>query len=105
LDRDPYFLTEEQVLRLHAKQIEEFGGEGGVLNNGLVSSAVAAPQNLWLYTNCSVFNLAASYAFHVAKNHGFNEGNKRTGAACAVVFLRVNGWIITRVGYGRRKNE
>ena len=83
-------------MHLHAKQIDEFGGEGGLLDEGLVSSAVAAPQNQWLYTGCTVFDLAASYAFHISKNHGFNDGNKRTGAACAVVFLRANGWIVTR---------
>jgi death-on-curing protein len=96
LERAPYFLTEKQVLRLHAEQIKKFGGEEGVLDEGAVFSAVAAPQNLWLYTDCSVFRLAASYAFNLANNHGFIDGNKRTAAACAVVFLRVNGIIVTR---------
>ncbi len=89
-------MTEKQVLRLHAEQIEKFGGEEGVLDEGAVFSAVAAPQNLWLYTDCSIFRLAASYAFNIASNHGFIDGNKRTAAACAVVFLRVNGVIVTR---------
>ncbi|RYD84391.1 MAG: type II toxin-antitoxin system death-on-curing family toxin [Verrucomicrobiaceae bacterium] len=70
-------------------QIERFGGAGAVLDLGLLESALAHPKNAFLYgdDSTSLFDLAASYAYHVAKNHPFQDGNKRVGA---------NGWLITQ---------
>lgn len=93
---EPLFLSEEEVLEIHAEQLSAHGGAAGILDQGGLSSAVVHPQTVYCYQDgWTIFDLAAAYAFHIAKNHPFRDGNKRTGAACAIVFLRVNGWNVT----------
>jgi death-on-curing protein len=88
---DPFFLSLESVLAIHADQIRLFGGDSGLRDQGLLESAVMAPQNLYLYSNESdIYDLAASYCSHIAGNHAFNDGNKRTGLAAALMFLKIN---------------
>lgn len=90
---EPYFLSEEQVLEIHADQIRLFGGKEGILDSNLLGSAVAHPQHVYLYGDeCSIFDLATEYAFSIGKNHAFIEGNKRTAIASAIAFLEVNDW-------------
>jgi death-on-curing protein len=92
---DPVFLSEEQIVRIHDEQIRLYGGSPGLLDGGLLSSAVIQPQNACFYGGKrSPFDLAAEYAFSLAKNHAFQDGNKRTGAAAAIAFLEVNGWLV-----------
>ena len=90
---EPLFLTLDEVLQIHADMIDRYGGEGAVRDLGLVESAVMQPQMSFggqsLYPDLPA--MAATYLFHLAKNHGFVDGNKRTGAAAAVVFLKLNG--------------
>ncbi len=90
---DPVFLTEEAVLEIHAAQLAEFGGAQGVLNPGLLSSAVAQPAATFLgvFLNRGLHAMAAAYLYHLAKNHPFVEGNKRTAVAAALTFLELNG--------------
>jgi len=80
------------VLALHDEQLAEHGGSLGVRDAGLLSSALARPQNQAAYGNPSVFDLAAAYAFGIMRNHPFVDGNKRTGFLAAYVFLDLNGW-------------
>lgn len=80
------------VLALHDEQLAEHGGSLGVRDAGLLSSALARPQNQAAYGNPSVFDLAAAYAFGIIRNHAFVDGNKRTGFLAAYVFLDLNGW-------------
>lgn len=80
------------VLALHDEQLAEHGGSLGVRDVGLLSSALARPQNQAGYGNPSVFDLAAAYAFGIIRNHPFVDGNKRTGFLAAYVFLDLNGW-------------
>jgi death-on-curing protein len=68
-----------------------FGGPAGVRDHGLLASALARPRNLFAYGKPTLFTLAASYAFGLAKNHPFIDGNKRTAFIVAVVFLELNG--------------
>ena len=68
------------------------GGSLGVRDAGLLSSALACPQNQVAYGYPSVFDLAAAYAFGIVRNHPFVAGNKRTGFLAAYVFLDLNGW-------------
>ncbi|AQT67930.1 Death on curing protein [Anaerohalosphaera lusitana] len=88
----PYFLDLEQVLRLHGSLIENYGGLAGVRDMGLLQSAIAAPQAAYegqfLYND--IFEMAAAYLYHLVQNHAFLDGNKRIGAASAIVFLAIN---------------
>ena len=90
----PVFLEIEDVLELHADLIARFGGTDGVRDMGLLESALGMPRagfgGEFLHTD--VFEMAAAYLFHLAKNHPFLDGNKRIGASAAMVFLDINGW-------------
>lgn len=86
------WLREDVVIAMHGEQIAEHGGSPGIRDAGLLSSALARPQNQAAYGKPSVFNLAAAYAFGVIQNHPFVDGNKRAGFLAAYVFLDLNGW-------------
>ncbi len=90
---EPLFLTLEEVLEIHRDEIERHGGTPGVRDNGLLESAVAAPQSGFggHYLHGDVYEMAAAYIFHLAQNHPFLDGDKRVGAATALVFLAMNG--------------
>lgn len=85
-------MLREVVLLLHEQSLAQFGGAAGIRDEGLLDSALGKPQNLFAYGTPSVFDLAASYAFGIVKNHPFIDGNKRAGFVVAVVFLQLNGW-------------
>jgi death-on-curing protein len=86
------WLMEGVVIAMHGEQISEHGGGLGIRDAGLLSSALARPQNQAAYGEPSVFDLAATYAFGIIRNHPFVDGNKRTGFLAAYVFLDLNGW-------------
>jgi death-on-curing protein len=91
LAAEPRWLTEPALLAIHAQQIERFGGAHGILDENVVLSALARPINRWTYdANADLADLAAMYLLGFAGSQGFNDGNKRTGLACALVFLAVN---------------
>ena len=87
----PVWVLKDTVLALHDQLIAEFGGTAGVRDGGLLESALARPEQLWAYGKPTVFDLSASYAFGLAKNHPFVDGNKRMALAVAVLFLEING--------------
>ncbi len=91
--KGPTFLTLDQVLRLHSRQIEQFGGSAGIREIALIESAIAQPKQGigGEYLHKDFPEMAAAYLFHLTKNHGFVDGNKRIGAAAALVFLEMNG--------------
>lgn len=88
----PSFLTLDEVLAIHADQIERYGGGLGVRDIGLLQSAVAQPQasfdGHWLHP--TLFDMAAAYLFHLVENHPFLDGNKRVGTVAALVFFELN---------------
>jgi len=86
------WLLDGVVLALHDEQIAEHGGSPGIRDAGLLSSALARPQNQAVYGEPSVFDLAAAYAYGLVRNHHFIDGNKRTGFLAAYAFLYLNGW-------------
>jgi len=88
----PVWVLRETVLKLHEQAVAEFGGETGIRDEGLFDSALSKPENLLAYGKPTVFDLAASYAFGLVKNHPFIDGNKRVGFVVAVVFLELNGF-------------
>ena len=87
------FLDVEDVLSLHADQVTLDGGEHGVRDVGLLESAIAQPQATFgsKFLHKDLFEMAAAYLFHIVQNHPFFDGNKRTGAVAALVFLDING--------------
>jgi death-on-curing protein len=89
----PEFLTLEDVLEIHAVQLERFGGGAGLRDEGLLRSALAQPEATAFgdFLHTDLFEMAAAYLFHVLSNHAFVDGNKRTGLLCALVFLDLNG--------------
>jgi death-on-curing protein len=90
---DPDFLTVEDVLLLHEEQLARYGGGAGVRDPGALDSAVAMPRATFggEFVHEDLFAMAAAYAFHIAQNQPFVDGNKRTGFAAALVFLDLNG--------------
>ena len=88
----PVWVLPETVATLHEQLLAVFGGAVGVRDAGLLQSALARPENLLAYGTPTAFELAASYAFGLVKNHPFVDGNKRTGIAVAVLFLELNGY-------------
>jgi death on curing protein len=90
-DGEPVFLSLEQVMRAHGMSLDAHGGIDGVRDPGAVESALAAAQNTWHYRGGDVFEIAATYAFHLAESQAFLDGNKRTAIASALIFLDLNG--------------
>lgn len=89
---EPVFLTLDEVVAIHRDQIERYGGSHGIRDMKLLQSAVAMPTAGFAgdYLHCDIFEMAAAYLFHLIRNHPFVDGNKRTGAVTAVVFLMMN---------------
>jgi death on curing protein len=85
------------VLAIHDEQIAEHGGRPGLLDIALLESALARPQQREAYgeSEPDIAALAAAYAFGIAKNHAFVEGNKRTSSVVTRTFLVLNGYDIT----------
>lgn len=90
----PCFLSKATVLEIHADQIAVNGGDPAILEEGKLDSALAQPmvsfEGHWLHED--LFAMAAAYLFHIAMNHPFADGNKRTALAAALVFLDLNGF-------------
>ena len=91
MDCEPIFLSRAEVDELHADSLKLFGGIAGVRDDSLVESAMGAAKNEWFYGHGDVFSVAAAYAFHLAQNQAFLDGNKRAAAAAALAFLAMNG--------------
>ena len=88
--REWRWVREDIVLSLHDEQLAEHGGAAGIRDLGLLESALGRPLNLSAYGEPDAAALAASYAFGIARNHPFVDGNKRTAATVALVFLDIN---------------
>ena len=91
MDWEPQWLTRAIVEAIHHEQIEEHGGSFGTRDDGLIVSALSRPRSKWQYDLAAdLFTLAAAYAFGLAKNHGFIDGNKRVAFMAAYVFLGIH---------------
>lgn len=89
---DPKWVTRQQVELIHEAVIEMAGGAQGLRDAALLESALARPQNQYAYGETDTFQLAASYAEAISRNHAFVDGNKRTAFYVAVDFLEQNGF-------------
>lgn len=88
------FLTKKEIQHIHMRVIEEFGGDQGVRDPGLLESAISIPQATFLgeYLHKDIPEMAAAYHFHLCMNHPFLDGNKRVAVVSAETFLLMNGW-------------
>lgn len=95
MGRPVLYLTLEAVTELHHEQLALYGGLAGVRDSAALESALAQPQQVVFgqELHVSLFDKAAAYCFHLAQNHPFSDGNKRTAYSSAHVFLRCNGWL------------
>lgn len=89
--KEPVFITRERVDVLHRRSLEEDGGQDGIRNENGLESALAQPRNMFCYGQGDRFDLAAAYAYHIAENQPFLDGNKRTAITTALAFLELNG--------------
>ena len=92
---EPVWLSLEECRACHAQLLARFGGLDGIRDPGLLESALQRPQNLWSYSNPSIFEMAAQYGHGIVKNHPFLDGNKRSGFLAAALFLETNGFLFS----------
>ena len=88
---EPKWITYEQAVAIHSRQLRRFGGAPGLRDEGLLRSAIERPLNKWHYKQAGLAELAAAYGFGLASNHAFVDGNKRISFMAMIVFLRKNG--------------
>jgi death on curing protein len=89
---EPQFISVEDVIDIHADQIERYGGSLGVRDVELLRSAIGMPEAGFgdQYLHADLFEMAAAYLYHIVQNHPFIDGNKRTGA----MFVKLNGFTL-----------
>jgi death-on-curing protein len=89
--KEPRWITYEQAIAIHSRQLRRFGGAPGLRDEGMLRSALERPINKWRYEQSGLAELAAAYAFGLAKNHAFVDGNKRIAFMSMMSFLLKNG--------------
>lgn len=87
---EPIWLTSELVIAIHEEQLSRFGGPPGVRDTGALESALGRPINRYHYEGAELASLAAAYAFGIARNHPFVDGNKRVAWLALITFLGLN---------------
>lgn len=88
---EPKWISYDQAIAAHSRQLRRYGGAAGLRDEGALRSALERPVNKWHYESLELLELAAAYAFGLAKNHAFVDGNKRIAFISMVAFLRKNG--------------
>jgi death-on-curing protein len=89
---EPLWLTREIVVAIHDEQLTIHGGASGLRDEGMLESALQRPRNKWSYEDGELPELAAAYAFGIARNHPFVDGNKRTSLLALYTFLGINSF-------------
>jgi death-on-curing protein len=89
---EPVWITREDCLASHESLLERFGGPSGLRDESLLDAALHRPKHLFAYGKPSLFEMAASYAHGIVKNHPFLDGNKRAGFIAAALFIETNGF-------------
>ena len=94
MSNDPVWISLEVASAAHREQLAEHGGGEGVRDARLLESAMARPRQLAAYGDPDMAALAAAYAYGIARNHPFVDGNKRTAAVVSETFLATNGLVL-----------
>lgn len=92
MKKEPIWVLEKTVLKIHDAQLAEHGGSSSIRDMGLLQSALNHPLNLFSYGEPDSFELAIAYAERITKNHPFVDGNKRTAYVVMILFLELNGF-------------
>lgn len=92
MNREPVWVTRTAVLAIHEMLIAEHGGATGPVDEAKLDAALARPRHREAYERPDTFRLAAAYAYGIARDHPFRDGNKRVELTVAGVFLALNGW-------------
>jgi death-on-curing protein len=88
---EPFWLSRQMIVAIHDEQLAIHGGADGLRDEGMLESALDRPRNKWTYEQAELAELAAAYAFGIARNHPCVDGNKRTSLLALYTFLGVNG--------------
>jgi death on curing protein len=88
---EPFWLTRQIIVAIHGEQLAIYGGASGLRDEGMLEAALDRPKNKWAYERAELPELAAAYAYGIARNHPFVDGNKRTSLLALYTFLGVNG--------------
>ena len=88
--KEPLWITYEQAIAIHSRQLRRFGGAAGLRDEGMLRSALERPVNKWRYEGAELADLASAYGFGLAKNHAFIDGNKRIAFMAMRIFLLKN---------------
>jgi death on curing protein len=94
---EPIWIQQQVVISAHEESLAEHSGPSGIRDLGLLESALACPKNLYAHSEGepSLCQMAAAYAFGIAANHPFVDGNKRTALIASITFLKINGLAVT----------
>ncbi len=94
---EPVWILQEAVIAIHKRQLAEHGGGAGIRDLGFLESTILKPRHIFLYGGGStpIPQLASAYAYGIARNHPFVDGNKRTALVISLLFLQLNGWKIS----------
>src|SRR5260370_7360933 len=87
MNEEPKWVTYDQVLAIHGRQLRRFGGALGLRDDGMLRSALERPLNKWRYEHAHLASLAPAYAFGLAKNHAFRSANNPPPSITMSVFL------------------
>jgi death-on-curing protein len=87
---EPFWLSSQMIVAIHDEQLAIHGGAAGLRDEGMLESALDRPRKKWTYEQAELAELAAAYAFGIARNHPFVDGNKRTALLALFTFLGVN---------------
>ncbi|RYX88725.1 MAG: type II toxin-antitoxin system death-on-curing family toxin [Bradyrhizobiaceae bacterium] len=87
---EPRWITYDQAIAIHSRQLRRFGGAAGLRDEGMLRSTLERPVNKWRYEQAEIAELAAAYAYGLAKNHAFVDGNKRIAFMSMMIFLEKN---------------
>ena len=93
--RSPKWISRQAALAIHERLLAEHGGAPGLLDEGLLDSALASPKNKFAYERADIPRLAGAYAYALTQNHPFVDGNKRVALTVAGVFMELNGLRLT----------
>lgn len=93
---DPLFVSREVAMEIHRASLERHGGMDGLREPGLLESALTQPEATYYSAQGDLASIAAAYAFHIAQNQPFIDGNKHTALGCALLFLKANGVDVER---------
>lgn len=99
---EPDYLSIEEVLAIHQRQLALYGGSDGIRDIGVVHSALGQAQAIFHYlAGVDLYDIAAAYAYSISEGQPFVDGNKRVGLAAGLVFLDVNGAVLPRDDSGQ----